>query len=50
MNSVSGKDKEHCSRIPTIDELAEAAFSMKLNKSPGLDEISVELYQCSRNI
>jgi hypothetical protein len=39
---VSDKDKEHCDRTPTIDELAEAVFNMKLNKSPGLDGIPVK--------
>ena len=45
INSVSDKDKEHCDRTPTIDELAEAVYSMKLNKSPGLDGIPVEFYK-----
>jgi hypothetical protein len=42
---VSDEDKEHCDRTPTTDELAEAVYSMKLNKSPGLDGIPVEFYK-----
>ena len=42
---VSDKDRDTCEGNFSFDECRKAVFSMKKNKSPGSDGISVEFYQ-----
>ena len=42
---VSDKDRDTCEGNLSFDECRKAVFSMKKNKSPGSDGISVEFYQ-----
>ena len=44
-NTLLQTDKQLCDQNITIDECRDALFSMKLNKSPGSDGLSVEFYQ-----
>ena len=44
-NSLSETDREICDLNITNEEGRNALFSMKLNKSPGSDGLSVEFYQ-----
>ena len=44
-NTLLQTDKQLCDQNITIDECRNALFSMKLNKSPGSDGLSVEFYQ-----
>ena len=43
--TLSEKDKSICDGEITITECADAVNEMKLNKSPGLDGLSVEFYR-----
>jgi hypothetical protein len=41
----SEKDKSICDGEITVTECSDAVNEMKLNKSPGLDGLSVEFYR-----
>ena len=45
INQLSNDDKEICDGLLTVDECKHAIFTMKKNKSPGCDGISIEFYQ-----
>ena len=38
--------KDKCDQFPTLDECKETVMDMKHNKSPGLDGLPAEFYQC----
>ena len=42
---MSEKDKSICDGEITVTECSDAVNEMKLNKSPGLDGLSVEFYR-----
>ena len=42
---MSEKDNSICDGEITVTECSDAVNEMKLNKSPGLDDLSVELYR-----
>ena len=44
-NKLSQADMHVCEQNITIEECKQSLFSMKLNKSPGSDGLSVEFYQ-----
>ena len=44
-NILSHKEKDSCENEITEEECKGALFSMKLNKTPGSDGLSVEFYQ-----
>lgn len=44
-NTLPQNDKQLCDQNITIDECRNSLFSMKLNKNPGSDGLSVEFYQ-----
>ena len=44
-NTLSQTDSETCENEIILDDCKNALFSMKLNKSPGSDGLSVEFYQ-----
>jgi hypothetical protein len=43
--TLSEKDKSICDGDITVTECSDAVNEMKLNKSPGLDGLSVEFYR-----
>ena len=43
--TLSEKDKSICDGEITVTECSDAINEMKLNKSPGLDGLSVEFYR-----
>jgi hypothetical protein len=43
--TLSEKDKSICDGEITVTECSDAVNEMKLNKSPGLDGLSVEFYR-----
>ena len=44
-NTLTRIDKQYCDQDITLKECTNSLFSMKLNKSPGSDGLSVEFYQ-----
>ena len=44
-NKLNDEDKSACDGEVTVDECSEAINLMKLNKSPGLDGLTVEFYR-----
>ena len=48
-NMLSHKEKDSCENEITEEECKGALFSMKFNKTPGSDGLSVEFYQLFRS-
>ena len=44
-NTLTRIDKQYCDQDIMLEECTNSLFSMKLNKSPGSDGLSVEFYQ-----
>ena len=44
-NTLTQSDRQMCDQDITLDECRRSLFTMKLNKSPGSDGLSVEFYQ-----
>ena len=44
-SKVNQEDLNACDGQISVEECTEAIFKMKLNKSPGIDELTVELYR-----
>lgn len=44
--TLSTSAKDNCDKFPTLDECKDTVMSIKSNKSPGLDGLPVEFYQC----
>ncbi len=45
INYISASDKDFCDRPITLDEILESIKYLKVNKSPGIDGLTSELYQ-----
>lgn len=46
VNTLSETDKNMCDTFPSMNECKETVMNLKSNKSPGLDGIPNEFYQC----
>lgn len=43
---LSENVKNTCDQFPSLEECRDTVMNMKYNKSPGLDGLPVEFYQC----